>query len=49
MFSGLFCAWGESAQFGFGDLEDDAGVAVGYFGYLVLGGGTEDLGYFGGG
>ena len=41
--------FGEGGETGFVDLQDDAGVAVGYFADTVLGGGAEDLGYFGGG
>src|SRR5260370_24972164 len=41
--------FGEGGEAGFADLQDYAGVAVGYFADTVLGGGAEDLGYFGGG
>ncbi len=37
----------ERSQAGFVDLQDDAGVAVGYLADVVFGGGAEDLGCLG--
>ena len=48
---GCASAWlfGEGGEAGPVDLEDDPGVAIGYFADVVFGGGAEHLGYFGGG
>jgi hypothetical protein len=45
--SRLFCGLSERAEFGFGDLEDDARITVGDFADLILGGDAEELGDLG--